>query len=112
MKNNRDNESQFEIFQDEIVEEYLRLTRKIIDDSIKKYISQQNIEKYNDMKVISINTVYESDGKTISYYTYDVQDTVTKEIYEEIKNRSNDTINKGDFVRVYLSDIEYIGFKL
>ena len=112
MKNNRDNESQFEIFQDEIVEEYLRLTRKIINDSIKKYLSQQNIETYKDMKVTSIHTVYESDGKTISHYTYDVKDTVTQEIYEEIISRSNDTIDEGDFVRVYLSNIEYIGFKL
>lgn len=113
MNKNKNRENQFEDFNYEIAEEYLKLIRKIVDGSIDKYFSTLNIETYKDLKVIARNTIYEDeDKKTISHYTYDVKDLSTKEVWESLLCKSSDTINVGDYVRVYFSDIEYIGFKL
>lgn len=113
MSKNKNHENQFEELNYEIAEEYLKLMRKMIVDSINSYFSTQNIETYKDLKVVSRNTVYTDEKKeTISHYTYDVKDLSTKEVWESLLCKSSDTINVGDYVRVYFSDIEYIGFKL
>lgn len=85
----------------------------------KKCIKEENIERYKDMKITAINPVYsDEENQVVDYYTYDVTDDVTGDTYENIRSKNFDGFetdtgySQGSLVRVYVSNIVYIGFKL
>lgn len=109
-ENNKNNE-----VSDESAIIYLYTIKKIVSDMIKQILSQENIEKYNDMKITNIKPVYtenENDEQIVDHYTYDVEDTNTGDIFIDLLSMSSDVYKIGDIVRVYISNIIYIGFKI
>lgn len=105
-------DSKKDILTETSVSSCLLAFRNLISDSFKKFVSNENIERYKDMKISKINEVYQSDGETIDYYTYNVIDTSTGDFYTDLISRSSDVYAIGDIVRVYISNIIYIGFKI
>ena len=82
-------------------------------NTFRNIISDCNIERYADMKITKVNTVYKAGSTTeIDHYTYNVKDDDTGDIYEELLSRSSDNYEVGNLARVYISNIVYIGFKL
>lgn len=99
--------------QDETINLSLNTFRNIISDCIRSYLRSENIERYADMKITKVNTVYKAGSTTeIDHYTYNVKDDDTGDIYEELLSRSSDNYEVGNLARVYISNIVYIGFKL
>lgn len=83
----------------------------IAKDTFKKMLKSENIEKYKDMIVSKVNTI-KNDKDEIVGYTYDVYDKDTNDVYEGLTCRSSDKLSDGSMVRVYISNIIYIGFKI
>lgn len=83
----------------------------IAKDTFKKMLKSENIEKYKDMIVSKVNTI-KNDKDEIVGYTYDVYDKDTNDVYEGLVCRSSDELSSGSMVRVYISNIIYIGFKI
>ena len=87
--------------------------RNLISESFKKFVSNENIERYKDMQISQINEVYQDvEEEIIDHYTYDVIDNATGDFYTDLISRSSDVYAVGDMVRVYISNIIYIGVKI
>lgn len=98
----------------ETIISFVTTIKNMVSDMLKKTLSNENIEKYKDMRVTKINTIYvdgDSSGE-VDHYTYDVEDSKTGDYYNGLISISPDTYAVGDIVRVYISNIEYIGFKI
>ena len=107
-KRNNDKGSEFS---EELICALVDTIRNISYNEIKKYISSLNIELYRDMKISKINEIKNANDEIIKY-TYDVVDNDIDISYEDIESKSSDTYAVGDIVRVYISNITYIGFKV
>ena len=83
----------------------------IAKDTFKKMLKSENIERYKDMIVSKVNTI-KNDKDEIVGYTYDVYDKDTNDVYDGLVCRSSDELSSGSMVRVYISNIVYIGFKI
>ena len=98
-------------FSEELIFALVDTIRNISYNEIKKYISSLNIELYKDMKISKINEIRNANDEIVNY-TYDVVDNDIDVSYEDIESKSSDTYAVGDIVRVYISNITYIGFKV
>ena len=85
----------------------------------KKCIKEERFERYKDMKVTSVKPVYsDAENKVVDYYIYNVKDDDTGDIHENIRSKNFDGMETesgyavGTLVRVYESNIVYIGLKL
>ena len=93
--------------------------RSLAEVVAKKCIKEERFERYKDMKVTSVTPVYsDSEGTVVDYYMYDVTDSDTGDTHENIRSKNFDNMETDDgyavdtLVRVYESNIVYIGFKL
>ena len=111
MANTRNNMDKEVEFSEELISSLVTTIRNITYNEIKKYTSSLNIEVYRDMKVLKINEVKNSSNEIIKY-TYDVIDNELGDTYEDIESKGSDIYAVGDIVRVYISNIIYIGFKV
>lgn len=111
MANTRNNVDKEVEFSEELISSLVATIRNITYNEIKKYTSSLNIEVYRDMKVLKINEVKNSSNEIIKY-TYDVIDNELGDTYEDIESKGSDIYVVGDIVRVYISNIIYIGFKV
>lgn len=111
MANTRNNMDKEVEFSEELISSLVTTIRNITYNEIKKYTSSLNIEVYRDMKVLKINEVKNSSNEIIKY-TYDVIDNELGDTYEDIESKGSDIYVVGDIVRVYISNIIYIGFKV
>lgn len=99
---------------DETISHSLKTLWGLIETVIDSKIKSLNVELYKDMSIIKINPVKKESTDEVDYYTYDVWDADTEEVYEGIMSKSepSDGYSIGDLVRVYISNIIYIGFKI
>ena len=111
MANTRNNMDKEIEFSEELISSLVTTIRNITYNEIKKYTSSLNVELYRDMKVSKINEVKNSSNELIKY-TYDVIDNELGDTYEDIESKGSDIYAVGDIVRVYISNIIYIGFKV
>lgn len=93
--------------------------RSLAEVVAKKCIKEERFERYKDMKVTSVTPVYsDSESTVVDYYMYDVTDSDTGDTHENIRSKNFDGMETdngyavGTLVRVYESNIVYIGFKL
>lgn len=114
MKSDLLNDYANDLIGDETVSHSLKTLWGLVETVINSKIKSLNVELYKDMSVVNITPVKKESTDEVDYYTYDVRDTDTEEIYEGITSKSEPIggYSVGDLVRVYVSNIIYIGFKI
>lgn len=76
---------------------------RIVDDRIQKKLNimRNSTETYRHVRVIDTKNETNSTGEVMSTLSATVQDMVTKEIIENVPNKSGDKLSVGDIVRIY-----------
>ena len=103
-----------DLISDETALSSLKVLRDVAVSVVNDKLKNLNIELYKDMKITNITPIQKVNSEEIAYYTYDVIDSDTKETYDNIQSKSepSDGYKIGDLVRVFVSNIVYIGFKI
>lgn len=102
----------------EVLDQFNDFIIQIIDERIQKALNKlkNSTETYRHVKVIDIqNETASTETQKVNVISATVQDMTTKEIIENVPNKSGDVLTVGDIVRLYETNgnyhSQYIGLK-